>query len=80
MSYRILTLNPISPRGLARFPAERYEVGADIEQELLLLAVDLHRHRHQIAGRNVLQFGRCGDCGQGAARLCRGGLGRRDDI
>ncbi len=31
MSFRVLTLNEISPRGLARFPAERYEIGASIE-------------------------------------------------
>src|SRR5215467_12621164 len=30
MSFRILTLNQISPRGLARFPADRYQVGADV--------------------------------------------------
>jgi D-3-phosphoglycerate dehydrogenase / 2-oxoglutarate reductase len=30
MPLRILTLNQISPRGLARFPTERYEVGAGI--------------------------------------------------
>jgi D-3-phosphoglycerate dehydrogenase / 2-oxoglutarate reductase len=30
MPLRILTLNQISPRGLARFPAERYEVGPGI--------------------------------------------------
>jgi D-3-phosphoglycerate dehydrogenase / 2-oxoglutarate reductase len=30
MPFRILTLNNISPRGLARFPAERYQVGAGI--------------------------------------------------
>jgi D-3-phosphoglycerate dehydrogenase / 2-oxoglutarate reductase len=30
MSFRILTLNQISARGLARFPADRYELGADL--------------------------------------------------
>src|SRR6267154_389213 len=30
MTYRILTLNDISPRGLARLPRERYEVGAAV--------------------------------------------------
>ena len=30
MSFRILTLNQISARGLARLPADRYQVGADI--------------------------------------------------
>src|SRR5215475_4697123 len=32
MSYRILTLNSISPRGLARLPRERYEVGPSVMQ------------------------------------------------
>src|SRR5215831_5724011 len=32
MSFRILTLNQISTRGLARLPADRYEVGADIAE------------------------------------------------
>ena len=30
MTFRILTLNNISPTGLARLPRERYEIGADI--------------------------------------------------
>jgi D-3-phosphoglycerate dehydrogenase len=30
MSYRILTLNSISPRGLERLPADRYEVGPEV--------------------------------------------------
>ena len=32
MALRILTFNQISPRGLARFPADRYEVGADVAE------------------------------------------------
>jgi len=32
MSYRILTLNSISARGLARLPRERYEVGPEVKQ------------------------------------------------
>jgi len=44
MPYRILTLNSISPRGLARLPRERYEVGADIEcpEAILLRSADMH--------------------------------------
>jgi D-3-phosphoglycerate dehydrogenase / 2-oxoglutarate reductase len=44
MTYRILTLNRISPRGLARLPSERYEIGADIAEPdaILLRSADLH--------------------------------------
>jgi D-3-phosphoglycerate dehydrogenase len=44
MTYRILTLNRISPRGLARLPPERYQVGADIAQPdaILVRSADLH--------------------------------------
>jgi len=44
MRYRILTLNSISSRGLARLPPERYEVGAELAQPdaILLRSADLH--------------------------------------
>src|SRR5256885_11120934 len=44
MSYRILTLNDLSPRGLARLPRERYEVGAAVTHPdaILLRSADLH--------------------------------------
>jgi D-3-phosphoglycerate dehydrogenase len=44
MTYRILTLNTISPKGLARLPRERYEVGADLSapDAILLRSADLH--------------------------------------
>jgi D-3-phosphoglycerate dehydrogenase / 2-oxoglutarate reductase len=44
MGYRILTLDHISPRGLARFPPERYALGADIAQPdaILVRSADLH--------------------------------------
>src|SRR4029077_11076989 len=44
MTYRILTLNNISPSGLARLPRERYEIGADIAQPdaILLRSADMH--------------------------------------
>src|SRR2546429_5577949 len=44
MIYRILTLNDISPRGLARLPRERYEVGAAVTRPdaILVRSADLH--------------------------------------
>jgi len=45
MTYRILTLNDISPRGLARLPRERYEVGAAVARPDAIpaaLPADLH--------------------------------------
>jgi D-3-phosphoglycerate dehydrogenase / 2-oxoglutarate reductase len=44
MTFQILTLNTISPRGLARFPAERYVVGADVVRPdaILVRSADLH--------------------------------------
>src|SRR5260370_3960358 len=44
MSYRILTLNDISPRGLARLPRERYEVGAAVTHPdaIRVRSADLH--------------------------------------
>jgi D-3-phosphoglycerate dehydrogenase len=44
MSYRILTLNDISPRGLARLPRERYEVGPAVTHPdaILVRSADLH--------------------------------------
>ena len=44
MRYRILTLNSISPRGLARLPRQHYEVGADVERPdaILLRSADMH--------------------------------------
>ena len=44
MPYRVLTLNNISPRGLARLPPERYQLGADVERPdaILLRSAELH--------------------------------------
>jgi D-3-phosphoglycerate dehydrogenase / 2-oxoglutarate reductase len=44
MSLRILTLNQISARGLARFPADRYELGADVSDPdaILVRSAELH--------------------------------------
>ncbi len=45
MSYRILTLNSISERGLACLPAAQYEVGAQVERPdaILVRSADMHR-------------------------------------
>ena len=44
MTYRILTLNSISPQGLARLPPERYVVGPDIARPdaILVRSADMH--------------------------------------
>jgi len=44
MAYRILTLNNISSRGLARLPRERYEVGSKVANPdaILVRSADLH--------------------------------------
>jgi D-3-phosphoglycerate dehydrogenase / 2-oxoglutarate reductase len=47
MTYRILTLNSISARGLARLPREQYQVGSEIERPdaILVRSADLHGRR-----------------------------------
>lgn len=42
--YRVLTLNTISPKGLAHLPPEKYEVGPSLENPdaILLRSADLH--------------------------------------
>jgi D-3-phosphoglycerate dehydrogenase len=42
--FRILTLNSISPKGLARLPAPRYEVGAEVRapHAILVRSADMH--------------------------------------
>ncbi|MDH4180903.1 MAG: 3-phosphoglycerate dehydrogenase, partial [Betaproteobacteria bacterium] len=44
MRYRILTLNQISAQGLARFPAERYDVGpaVDAPDAIVVRSHDMH--------------------------------------
>jgi D-3-phosphoglycerate dehydrogenase / 2-oxoglutarate reductase len=44
MTYRIQTLNEISPKGLARLPAAAYEVGPEVQSPdaLLVRSADLH--------------------------------------
>lgn len=45
MRYRIQTLNNISPRGLARLPGDRYEVGPDVPNPdgVLVRSADMHK-------------------------------------
>ncbi len=43
-TFRVLTFNNISPRGLVRFPAERYDVRSDVTEPdaIMLRSADLH--------------------------------------
>ncbi len=59
MPYRILTLNNISPKGLARLPPERYQVGADIECPDAILVRSADMHAFEVA-RAVRAIGRAG--------------------
>ena len=45
MRYRILTLNQISPLGLERFPAARYEVGPSVDapDAVVVRSHDMHK-------------------------------------
>jgi D-3-phosphoglycerate dehydrogenase / 2-oxoglutarate reductase len=59
MTYRILTLNRISPRGLARLPAEHYQVGDDVVEPdaILLRSAELAAAE---VGARVRAIGRAG--------------------
>ena len=59
MSFHILTLNQISARGLARFPADRYQVGADIAAPDAILVRSAELHHTGIAA-SVRAIGRAG--------------------
>jgi D-3-phosphoglycerate dehydrogenase / 2-oxoglutarate reductase len=59
MPYRILTLNHISARGLARFPPERYQVGPGIAQPDAILVRSADMHATPI-GAGVRAIGRAG--------------------
>src|SRR2546430_5803901 len=59
MIYRILTLNDISPRGLARLPRERYEVGAAVTRPDAILARSADLHGFEVAP-GVRAIGRAG--------------------
>ncbi|HEX8782174.1 MAG TPA: phosphoglycerate dehydrogenase, partial [Steroidobacteraceae bacterium] len=57
--FHILTLNQISARGLARFPAERYQVGADVADPDAILVRSAELHGSSIAS-SVRAIGRAG--------------------
>jgi D-3-phosphoglycerate dehydrogenase len=59
MPYRILTLNNISSRGLARLPSERYQLGADLAEPDAILVRSADLHRTAIAP-SVCAIGRAG--------------------
>jgi D-3-phosphoglycerate dehydrogenase len=59
MPFRILTLNQISPRGLARFPADRYEVGPELANPDAILVRSAEIAAASIA-RSVRTIGRAG--------------------
>jgi D-3-phosphoglycerate dehydrogenase len=59
MRYRILTINDISPRGLARLPVERFEVGAALADPHALMLRSANLHAMQIPD-SVLAVGRAG--------------------
>ena len=59
MSFRILTLNQISARGLARLPADRYQVGGDIADPDAILVRSAELHDAHIAS-SVRAIGRAG--------------------
>jgi D-3-phosphoglycerate dehydrogenase len=57
--FRIQVLNQISPRGLARLPADRYTVGPDVvaPDGLLVRSADLHRHVIPASVRAIARAG-----------------------
>jgi len=59
MTYRILTLNEISPKGLARLPRERYEVGAAVTapDAILVRSADMHAFSVPAAVRAIGRAG-----------------------
>jgi len=59
MSFRILTLNQISARGLARLPADRYQVGGDVADPDAILLRSAELHDTHIAS-SVRAIGRAG--------------------
>jgi len=59
MTFRILTLNRISTRGLARLPPERYEIGADIAHPDAILVRSADMRAAPVAP-SVLAIGRAG--------------------
>lgn len=58
-SFKILTLNLISPMGLERFPKDRYRIGTDITDPDAIL-VRSHNMLNMEIPKNVLAIGRAG--------------------
>ena len=58
-SFKILTLNAISPLGLERLPADRYQVGSGISEPDAILVRSHDMHRMDIP-RSVNAIGRAG--------------------
>lgn len=58
-SYKILTLNSISPRGLERLPRDKYEVGPDIHSPdaVLLRSADMHEREVPSSVKAVARAG-----------------------
>ena len=59
MTYRILTLNDISAKGLARLPAPRYAVGPGLADPDAILVRSADMHRFEVAA-GVRAIGRAG--------------------
>jgi D-3-phosphoglycerate dehydrogenase / 2-oxoglutarate reductase len=59
MRYKILTLNNISARGLARLPRERYDVGSEIADPDGILVRSADMHKVEVPS-SVLAIGRAG--------------------
>ena len=59
MSYRILTLNNIRPRGLERLPRDRYEVASRLgdPHAILVRSADMHAMRDSRLGAAVARAG-----------------------
>lgn len=58
-TFKVLTLNQISPLGLERFPKENYQVGANITDPDAIL-VRSHNMLNMDIPRSVLAIGRAG--------------------
>jgi D-3-phosphoglycerate dehydrogenase len=73
MTFRILTLNNLSPRGLARLPRERFVVGADVTDPhaILVRSADMHGMTVPAAVRAV------GRAGAGVNNIPVAALSRR---
>jgi D-3-phosphoglycerate dehydrogenase / 2-oxoglutarate reductase len=59
MRYKILTLNSISARGLARLPREHYDVGSEVASPDGILVRSADMHKVEVAP-SVLAIGRAG--------------------